>query len=1346
MTLVEEWIKKEIRNNHIRYFEYNEFSQIDEIGRGAFGKVSKANLADTGLVALKILFNKNSKEEINEDNDEFVKELKLLREVDYHQNINRILGITKDSEHYILVLEYANEGSLRDYLKKKFTSLKWNDKIQMALDITNGLKFLHSKEIIHRDLHSKNILVNNRKLLIADLGLSKKLKEVMSSNSLGNRRGMVEYTEPQCLKNRNRLNAENPFDIQFPQSIDDDEGNSKVYNDDFAISSNCLNPSLIRNLLIVGRTLSGKSTLSNVLCNTDDFSENEYIINETKNLQKKDFEWNGLKYYVIEIIFGSIEKKVYNEIINLMPEGISQVLFVVDKSFTTEEKIMLESYKRIIFETGILEYVTIIRNKFDNFSNKNECERDKQHVFEENEIIAEIVKSCNNTIYINNPPIFTCDEDEIIVNRDTRKRSRAILLNYLEKECQEKYYKLENWDDLHSGYSKLNKKFTEEVKKADNTIDDDDLYISSDCLNPNSLSMLNKLQNDHKEEPIEGSSSKYQKDYQECDGEPKSSPDTEKVYEILNTDKNKLGKNRYTDTDRSEKSIVEEYITHYEYSEFKIIRKIGNGSFGSVYCASWKNTDQIFALKCFNGDKPTLKEVVNEIKICKRVDFHENILQFHGIAVAKNADTIQKYALVLEFADSGTLRTYLSDYFNDLKWDDKYRFAFQLASAIACMHKCDVIHCDLHADNSDVYSVGVLMWQISSGYQPYRNENYDVSLAISIINGRREKIIDGTPAEYSKLYTECWKYEPHERPNMQDIVSTLKALISPDQNSTNPDDVNKEGNTSLRIPELSVGTIDINKSLSVGSDVNVLNNIEPESNSSLVSVVQPKMPDGKSKPRNTKSKEQEKFNTQYSKEKEIYIVGSRSILFSFFKSEFTKLEGSLEIEGFENLEIINLKDLKLNSLKINDCSQLNKVDLSELTKLTSLYVRDCPNLTTDYCSLIGLTSLKSLKIINCSQFKKIFDLSLFPELTSLETSGCSQLNQITGFSKLPKLTSLSVINCPKLTKLDCSSTKALTELEVSDLEELNCSNTSIEELSLNLCPNITKLDCLNNKKLIKLDLSNCSYLDFLDCTGSKLTSLDLSYCSKSITVKPSDLIITRKLENFRNILLVGRTGGGKSALANVLTDTSNFKERAYAVSQTKNFKKIDFKWNEENFRVVDTIGVGGTKQSTENTLFKIAEGILSMPEGLNHVLYVLDGRFTKEEISTFNMIRDSIFKSGILDYVTIVRTKFPNFRDKRACEVDIKKMHEESKENELIAEIVNSCNGFIHVDHPPIDIVKEEDDDDYEGRILANKNVRKKSRKKILDYLEEKHQDKRYKSENWNELCNKIVEYTNHNL
>ena len=51
-----------------------------------------------------------------------------------------------------MVLEYANEGNLRDYLKKIFNSLQWKHKIQMALDITRGLKCLHSKDIIHRDL------------------------------------------------------------------------------------------------------------------------------------------------------------------------------------------------------------------------------------------------------------------------------------------------------------------------------------------------------------------------------------------------------------------------------------------------------------------------------------------------------------------------------------------------------------------------------------------------------------------------------------------------------------------------------------------------------------------------------------------------------------------------------------------------------------------------------------------------------------------------------------------------------------------------------------------------------------------------------------------------------------------------------------------------------------------------------------------------------------------------------------------------------------------------------------------------------------------------------------------
>lgn len=62
-----------------------------------------------------------------------------------------------------------------------------------------------------------------------------------------------------------------------------------------------------------------------------------------------------------------------------------------------------------------------------------------------------------------------------------------------------------------------------------------------------------------------------------------------------------------------ERSISEENIAYYKYSEFKDLILIGSGSFGSVYRANWRNIDNIYALKTFNNDKTTLKEVVNEV-------------------------------------------------------------------------------------------------------------------------------------------------------------------------------------------------------------------------------------------------------------------------------------------------------------------------------------------------------------------------------------------------------------------------------------------------------------------------------------------------------------------------------------------------------------------------------------------------------------------------------------------------------------------------------------------------------------------------------------------------------------
>ncbi|EXX67611.1 Cdc15p [Rhizophagus irregularis DAOM 197198w] len=168
MKLLKEWIDERIYD--INYFVYNEFNNLEEIDEGTSGTFKKANLKNQRItVAIKSLNNSI----INEnDFNEFITKLKTFQKIN-HPNINHFLGLTRDpNDNYFLVWEYANEGNLRNYLKNKFNMLRWNDKIQMALDIALGLMFLHSEQIIHGNLHAYNILIKSGRLMITDFELS----------------------------------------------------------------------------------------------------------------------------------------------------------------------------------------------------------------------------------------------------------------------------------------------------------------------------------------------------------------------------------------------------------------------------------------------------------------------------------------------------------------------------------------------------------------------------------------------------------------------------------------------------------------------------------------------------------------------------------------------------------------------------------------------------------------------------------------------------------------------------------------------------------------------------------------------------------------------------------------------------------------------------------------------------------------------------------------------------------------------------------------------------------------------------------------------------------------------
>ena len=56
------------------------------------------------------------------------------------------------SEQYLLVLEYADNGTLNAYLSKHFYKLDWNDKLDLALQLASAVEHIHEYDIIHRDL------------------------------------------------------------------------------------------------------------------------------------------------------------------------------------------------------------------------------------------------------------------------------------------------------------------------------------------------------------------------------------------------------------------------------------------------------------------------------------------------------------------------------------------------------------------------------------------------------------------------------------------------------------------------------------------------------------------------------------------------------------------------------------------------------------------------------------------------------------------------------------------------------------------------------------------------------------------------------------------------------------------------------------------------------------------------------------------------------------------------------------------------------------------------------------------------------------------------------------------
>lgn len=157
-------------------FLKNDLEMYEEIGKGGFGVIHRGKIKSTGkIIAIKIL-------DLEEETDfeGLLNEIKIISECRLNE-IMEYYGTTVDKYNLWIITEYMNGGSLYDYLKYRSID---NEKTILYLlkKIMNGLRYLHERGIIHRDLKSQNILFNScGEVKLADFGVS---TQVLSKLSL----------------------------------------------------------------------------------------------------------------------------------------------------------------------------------------------------------------------------------------------------------------------------------------------------------------------------------------------------------------------------------------------------------------------------------------------------------------------------------------------------------------------------------------------------------------------------------------------------------------------------------------------------------------------------------------------------------------------------------------------------------------------------------------------------------------------------------------------------------------------------------------------------------------------------------------------------------------------------------------------------------------------------------------------------------------------------------------------------------------------------------------------------------------------------------------------------------
>uniref|UniRef100_A0A5B6Z740 Protein kinase domain-containing protein n=1 Tax=Davidia involucrata TaxID=16924 RepID=A0A5B6Z740_DAVIN len=271
-------------------------------------------------------------------------------------------------------------------------------------------------------------------------------------------------------------------------------------------------------------------------------------------------------------------------------------------------------------------------------------------------------------------------------------------------------------------------------------------------------------------------------------------------------------------------------------SDLEELHELGSGTFGTVYHGKWRGSDVAIKRindRCFAG-KPSEQERMRDDfwnEAIKLADLHHpNVVAFYGVVLDGPGGSV---ATVTEYMVNGSLRNALQKNERSLDKRKRLLIAMDVAFGMEYLHGKNIVHFDLKSDNLlvnlrdphrpickvgdlglskvkcqtlisggvrgtlpwmapellngssslvsekvDVFSFGIVMWELLTGEEPYADLHYGAIIGGIVSNTLRPPVPESCDPEWRSLMERCWSSEPAERPSFTEIANQLRSMAA----------------------------------------------------------------------------------------------------------------------------------------------------------------------------------------------------------------------------------------------------------------------------------------------------------------------------------------------------------------------------------------------------------------------------------------------------------------------------------------------------------------------------------------------------------------------------------------